>query len=673
MKVDGKRVLLCSCEKSMPIDPGRLAAAFGQEEATLYDRLCLNQVEAFRHAQTAGEQLMVCCAQEAPLFSEIAEQEGRPLPVFVDIRDRAGWSDEASGALPKMAALIAEAALDIAPTPAIALQSEGVTLVCASDEVGLAAAGRLAADRAVTCLLVPPADHLQPPPVRRFALFRGRIGQAKGALGSFELKVSGLTVAAPSSRQTLTFTLPIDTEVLTADVVLDLTGGPPLFAEGSRRDGYVRADPRSVAEVERALAEVQGLVGEFDKPRYVKVDPAKCAHSRNGIVGCTRCLDACPTSSILSLADAVQVDPHACSGHGACSAVCPTGAITYDLPAANSLFARLTTLLDTFHRAGGRQPQLLLHDLKRGAEIVSGLATFERGLPASVIPFGINEVTAIGLDFLLTALAHGAQRLFVLVSRQQHGELTALHAAADLVDRIVGGLGQAGGRVVVIDETDPAQFAEILRQPAPPPVASAATYRVLGGRRETIALALQHLAAQGAADTFSLPAGAPFGRVVLDAEKCTLCHACVGACPTSALGSHPDKPLLSFLESACVQCSLCRLTCPERAITLEPRLVLGRSWNERQVLKEEEPFTCVRCGKAFGTRSSIERIASRLVGHPMFADASRLNLIRMCEDCRVIAQIEQAEPLPLAGRAPSKPRTTEDYLKERDETGDGRS
>ena len=48
------------------------------------------------------------------------------------------------------------------------------------------------------------------------------------------------------------------------------------------------------------------------------------------------------------------------------------------------------------------------------------------------------------------------------------------------------------------------------------------------------------------ADVVPLPEGAPFGRVVVDTEGCTLCLACVGACPTGALLDHPDRPGLRY-------------------------------------------------------------------------------------------------------------------------------
>jgi ferredoxin len=200
----------------------------------------------------------------------------------------------------------------------------------------------------------------------------------------------------------------------------------------------------------------------------------------------------------------------------------------------------------------------------------------------------------------------------------------------------------------------------------PPPVEPAAEYLALGHKRQTLALALAHLwrNAPEPVETLALEAGDPFGAVQVDAGKCTLCLACVPVCPANALSGHPDKPSLGFVEANCVQCGLCRATCPEKAITLQPRLNFTDVARQRQVLKEEEPWCCTRCGKPFGTRSSIERLVERLTGHSMFADSARLELIKMCEDCRVVAQYEgESAERPMAHGVVPVTRTTDDYRK----------
>jgi len=77
-----------------------------------------------------------------------------------------------------------------------------------------------------------------------------------------------------------------------------------------------------------------------------------------------------------------------------------------------------------------------------------------------------------------------------------------------------------------------------------------------------------------------LAAGAPFGGVKLNVEGCTLCHACVTACPTAALSDNPDRAMLRFTESLCVQCGLLPIDLSGDVITLEPRLDF-QAWNAR--------------------------------------------------------------------------------------------
>ena len=67
-------------------------------------------------------------------------------------------------------------------------------------------------------------------------------------------------------------------------------------------------------------------------------------------------------------------------------------------------------------------------------------------------------------------------------------------------------------------------------------------------------------------------------------------------------------------------------------------------------------------------KKEAEAVAAKLEGkHWMFQNsAARLNVIRMCEDCRVVAITEQ-EFDPYGAPPRPRPRTTEDYLREREE------
>ena len=133
-------------------------------------------------------------------------------------------------------------------------------------------------------------------------------------------------------------------------------------------------------------------------------------------------------------------------------------------------------------------------------------------------------------------------------------------------------------------------------------------------KRETLDFAIHHLVQQASAppDEIALPAGSPFGTLVVDASRCTLCKSCIGACPSSALQDAEDAPKLRFIERNCVQCGLCETTCPEQAISLVPRLLVTPAARQPVTLNEAEPFHCVRCGTPFGTRQMIDVMTGRL-------------------------------------------------------------
>jgi ferredoxin len=666
-----RRIFICSCEDTMPLDAEAVRRGCRSSQVTTARQLCRTELDRFREAAASGDPLFVACTQEAPLFSEIAAgQEGGADIRYVNIRETAGWSADAANASAKMAALIAAAAEAAPEIPFVKLTSEGVTLVYGRDEQTIEAANLLKQHLDVTVLIKPPAA-LQPPSVTDFPVAKGEIRSAKGHLGAFELTVDKFGQAAPSSRGVLMFGPTKDGAVSRCDIVLDISGDAPLFPAADLRDGYLRADPGNPAAVLKAVLKARDLIGTFDKLRYITFTEDLCAHSRSQIVGCDRCLNLCPTGAIVPAGDHVAIDAQICAGCGQCASACPTGAAAYALPPADALMRRLRALLTAYRDASGERAILLLHDEAHGTPLIDALARFGDGLPANVLPLAVNEVTQVGLEAIAAAFAYGASALRFLLRAKPRHDVAGLATTLALAEPILVGFGFGPGRAATIETDDPDMLGQTLRtiaaaDPAPRP----ASFLPVGAKRDVLRMALRqlHAAAPEPGEVIALPEGAPCGAVEVDVEGCTLCLACVSACPTGALLDDPERPMLRFVEDACVQCGLCKATCPEKVITLKPQLDIRATQGPARVLKQEEPFHCIRCGTPFGTKSSIERIAAKLAGkHWMYQGTDRrIDALKMCGECRVIA-VTEAEFDRSGTPARPKIRTTEDYLLEREQ------
>jgi ferredoxin len=633
----------------------------------------------------------------------------RPIR-FVNIRETGGWSRDAKAATPKIAALLAAAQLPAAqPVPNVAYRSGGRCLLLGPAEAAERAAAMLT-DKLDLTLLVEGTGAIEQG--HAWALHNGRLRKLTGWLGAFAAEWESANpidldlctrcnacidvcpegaidfsyqvdlarckshrdcVRACEAAGAIDFERAAQAVTDTFDLVLDLRP-QPAFTMHQPPQGYWHAgsDPIALAQ---AVLELRDAVGEFEKPKFFTYQQKLCAHSRNERIGCTACIDVCSARAIASDASlkgkpqgkarrgpsgnvgahkptgGIVVETHLCVGCGACSTVCPSGAISFAYPNTVDQGQRLRTLLRAYAAAGGRDPVLLIHSEGAGVRLIDQLGRAARtdhayhGVPARVLPVPVWHTASVGLDLWLAAIASGANQVWVLLSDEEAPQYRdALREQMALAQAILSGLGYAGEHVRLIEARDardlPALDAQ-LRAGTAGGVTRPATFGAQADKRTTLELAIEHLAAHAPqpADLIALPAaGAPFGSLRVDTGACTMCLACVGACPEGALLDNPERPQLRFIEKACVQCGLCATTCPEHAIALEPRLWLadgGKARKAPRVLHEVEPFKCVRCGKPFGTLRAIEAMIGKLAGHAAFQGAAAERL-KMCSDCRVI-------------------------------------
>ncbi len=424
-------------------------------------------------------------------------------------------------------------------------------------------------------------------------------------------------------------------DTLQADIILDLNP-EPLIALEIPPPGYVHvllADT-SPKELESQLLE---LTGEFEKPKYFKYDESICAHGVNGKTVCSNCIDACPAGAISSLIEKIEVDPYLCQGGGACASVCPSGAIQYVYPRLADSGNQVRKMLQAFREQGGNAPVVMFYAEAEFPEVLLKSDT-------SILPFRVEELASAGPDICLSTLAYGASQVVLLTNDEIPGlSLTQLHTQLEWLQSLLNGLG-LDSQMISLQAADgyvPLQ-SESNIEPA--------IYTMPDNKRNAIFQALDHLYhhIEKTKELVSLPAGAPFGTAVIDENRCTLCMACVGACPGKALqdGSNREMPEVFFIESLCIQCGACTRTCPEDAISISPRMVFDREKrNQSRALNQDVPFGCISCGKLFASTTVIQKMNQKLKDHYMFKTPRSLDRLKMCEDCRVADIVQDPEAM----------------------------
>jgi ferredoxin len=340
----------------MPLDAKELGLP-------IHTALCRQEVGQFITALNEPEAIVVACTQERALFSELATQAEKPLMAplkFVNIRELAGWTQDADKSTPKIKALLALSDLtEPDAVPVVEYRSEGRVLVIGPGKSAFQWANKLGDSLQVSVLCTEPGSL---PTGRDYPTFTGKVTQLDGYLGQFKAKwdlknpidpemctrCGACVSVCPENAIDASFQIDLNKckshrACVTAcasigainfertdqaregefDLILDLQEIPSIQIS-QKPQGYFApgSDP---FEQSMAASQLIGMVGEFEKPKYFSYNDKICAHGRNGQVGCSACIDVCSTKAIQSTfkdgQGKVEVNPNLCMGCGACATV----------------------------------------------------------------------------------------------------------------------------------------------------------------------------------------------------------------------------------------------------------------------------------------------------------------------------------------------------------------
>ena len=251
---------------------------------------------------------------------------------------------------------------------------------------------------------------------------------------------------------------------------------------------------------------------------------------------------------------------------------------------------------------------------------------------------------------------------------------TPRRCRTDANDRARGahsaGLGLGGARLATIETDDPFVLGDgCANSAAMAVVPRPASFQPAATKREVLRLALRelHRAAPAPVDVIALPADAPFGAVEIDVGGCTLCLACVSACPTGALTTIRSGRCCGLPRMPACNADCARRPARRRSSGSWPQLDFRAATAAARVLKEEEPFRLHPLRQAV-RRQEHDRAGHRQARgqHWMYKWLASASMLSGC--ARIVGSRSSPKRVrSLWGAARARRRTTDDYPRGRGE------
>ncbi len=406
-----------------------------------------------------------------------------------------------------------------------------------------------------------------------------------------------------------------------------------LWAQVKRQERFHTVPPKAR---KASFAKLQGEVSRRDLfqslvPRYSVtpyIDSTKCLGEK-----CRICRTSCTFKAITSDEDVVSIDNANCKACGTCTISCPHQAIVYPNFSLDQIEAQVEGLL--LDASVNLQPRII--------------AIVCQSVDAKANPFGQTpnvlpvEVPCLGMvspRLMLRAFDLGAQGFLMISSKDKCRfklDCTDWKGTVQFVQRLLEKWAIEPERVAAFDEgilsRELPRFNQMITTLAPTSLTPSQSTSIPEKSVALPAMILAMTEKLGVHAIGNIAAGnVPFGKLTLDASKCTGCGVCATVCTTGALSnlSATGSCKLVFRQEACIGCAQCVETCPEKCLHVTKVLQFDKLNHQTETIFEVEFVRCRSCGAPVAPKAMIDAVRSRLG-----TTGEAVSRLEMCSSCRM--------------------------------------
>lgn len=373
-------------------------------------------------------------------------------------------------------------------------------------------------------------------------------------------------------------------------------------------------DLKEFKDKEHLLGFLQSKSPVYEYKNFINYESSICQYSKRREECCAKCAEICPTTAIIKIDETKELDFSMidCIGCGDCASICPSGSLEFTpLPKAS-----FWVLLNFY-----KDRKILLIDENFALE------RLDVELDEGILPLVLKS-THLNEMHLLALLQSSGANIILCATRLSKGNEEAIRLLNILFERKFNkkAIITAFDKQSLKKALHECEFIKDLRfELGESPML----------KREHFAKRLLNIVGDDDLGVAQSGEWLRYGQVSVNADTCTLCLACVGACNVGALVADSKENALKFNASLCTTCGYCVVSCAENNTMKceQSGLEFRASYFHFHTLAQDELFACVECGKEFATKKAVEKVAN-LMRDKFAGDERKLKTLYCCAECK---------------------------------------